>query len=61
MANKQTEASKKYQEKVGVIAKSYKLRKTLVDDFAQACAKSGVSQAWQLSKMMQDYIDECKK
>ena len=53
----QTIASKKYQEKAGYISKSYKLKKDLVEDFAEACRKNGVSQAQQISKMMKDYIE----
>ena len=37
MANAQTKASKKYQDKVGLVAKTYKLKKTLVDEFAEKC------------------------
>lgn len=52
----QTIASKKYQEKAGMISKSYKLKRTLVEEFAEACDKAGVSQASQLSKMMEGFI-----
>lgn len=54
----QTKASKKYQNKVGYIAKSYKLRKELTEEFATACDAAGVSQAGQISKMMRQFIDE---
>ena len=53
----QTIASKKYQEKVGYISKSYKIKKDLAEEFAEACRKNGVSQAQQISKMMRDYIE----
>ena len=56
MGNSQTEASKRYREKMGLISKSYRMKKTLADEFAQACQQNGVSQASQ--KMMQAYIDE---
>ncbi|MDO4295036.1 MAG: chemotaxis protein [bacterium] len=55
-ANSQTLASAKYQKKVGIISKSYKLRKELTEQFAEACEKAGVSQAAQLTKMMQEFI-----
>lgn len=57
-ANSQTLASAKYQKKVGIISKSYKLRKELTEQFAEACEKAGVSQAAQLTKMMQEFIKE---
>lgn len=56
----QTIASKKYQEKAGIIAKSYKLKRDLVEQFAEACDAAGVSQAAQLSKMMKQFIEETK-
>lgn len=57
----QTIASEKYQKKVGLISKSYKLKKSLVDEFKEACDKAGVSQAATISKFMQDFIDSNKE
>ena len=56
----QTIATKKYTEKVGLISKSYKLKKELVDEFAEACEKAGTNQATQLSLMMKQFIEEVK-
>lgn len=56
----QTIATEKYAKKVGIIAKSYKLKKELVDEFAEACEKAGTSQAAQLSLMMKQFIEEVK-
>lgn len=61
MANKQTKATKKYQEKVGLIAKSYKIRKDLAEEFKQACERYGVSQAAQITELMQMFIDQTKE
>ena len=52
----QTIATKKYTQKVGLIAKSYKIKKSLADEFAAACERAGVSQAAQISKMMEEFI-----
>lgn len=60
MANKQTMATKKYQDKTGIISKSYKLRKELVEEFARACELADVSQAAVLSKMMKEFIEKTK-
>ncbi|MGN0483262.1 MAG: chemotaxis protein [Lachnospiraceae bacterium] len=57
MANFQTIATRKYQNKVGIISKSYKLKRDLCDDFAEACKKAGVSQSGQVTKMMREFID----
>lgn len=56
----QTVATEKYTKKVGIISKSYKLKKELVDEFAEACEKAGTSQAAQLSLMMRRFIEEIK-
>lgn len=57
----QTIASKKYQDKVGYISKSYKLKKDIVERFAEACEKNGISQAAQITKMMEEYINGQKE
>lgn len=56
----QTIATQKYQQKVGLISKSYKLKRELVEEFAKACDKQGISQAAQLTLMMQEFIDKNK-
>lgn len=61
MANRQTIASAKWNAKVGYVSKSYKLKKDVVEAFADACKAAGVSQASQLTKMMKDFIEEQKK
>ena len=57
----QTVASKKYQEKVGYTSKSYKLKKDIVDKFADACKKANISQAKKLSELMQNFINDMNK
>lgn len=54
--NAQTKATEKYQKKIGLVSKSYKLKKEIVDAYAAACRKAGVSCAGQLTTMMQDFI-----
>ncbi len=58
MAKAQTIATKKYQQKVGLISKSYKIKKTLADEFAEKCKQNGISASKQISMMMQDYINQ---
>lgn len=53
----QTVATRKYAQKVGLISKSYKLKRELANEFAAACEAAGVSQAAQISKMMREFID----
>lgn len=59
--SKQTIATKKYEKKAGWMSKSYKLKKETVEDFAIACEKAGVSQAGQITKMMQEFINQQNK
>ena len=54
----QTVATKMYEKKAGFVSKSYKLRRELVDQFAEACDKAGISQAAQLTKMMKEFIEQ---
>ncbi len=56
--NPQTIATEKYNKKAGIISKSYKLRKEVVEQFAAACEKAGVSQAAQLTKMMKEFSEK---
>ena len=60
MPTAQTKATDKWRKKVGIISKSFKLKKELTDEFKEACEKAGVSQAAQISKMMREFIDEQK-
>ena len=54
----QTIATKRYEKKAGWVSKSYKLKKEVVDEYAEACKKAGVSAAGQLTKMMKEFIEE---
>lgn len=57
----QSKATRKYEAKVGLISKSYKLKREVVEAFAEACNKAGVSQAGQLTKMMMEFIEMVSK
>lgn len=49
---------KRWQKKVGLIAKSYKLNIKIVERFSAACNKAGTTQAKQLTKMMEEFSTE---
>lgn len=57
----QTIATEKYGKKAGWISKSYKLKIEVVERFAEACDSANVSQAGQLTKMMEEFIKKVKK
>lgn len=60
MEEKKIRPQDKWNAKAGLISKSYKLKKELVEEFATACDDAGVSQAGQISKMMKQFIEEVK-
>lgn len=52
----QTKATARYQKKKGLVSKSYKLPRDIVEAFAEACEENDISQAAQLTKYMRGYI-----
>lgn len=52
----QTRASEKYQKKAGYKMKGFKLKGDVAERFAEACEKAGVSQASQITRMMEQFI-----
>lgn len=60
-ANTQTKATDKYQQKIGLIAKSFKIKKELADEFKAACEKAGVGQAATITKLMKQFIEEVEQ
>lgn len=57
MANTQTKATTKYQAKIGLIAKTYKIKKEVADRFAETCKANGVGVAHTLTQLMEEYIN----
>lgn len=58
--NPQTIASEKYQKKAGYMVKGFKIKREVAEEFVSACEKAGVSQAAQITKMMQEFIAKNK-
>lgn len=56
--SKQSVATRKYESSHGWMSKSYKMKRDIVDQYAEACKKAGVSQAGQLMKMMMEFIEQ---
>lgn len=61
MQSSQSKATRKYEAKIGMISKSYKLKREIVEQFADACKNAGVSQSSQLTDMMQEFISNIQK
>ena len=49
-----------WNERNGLVSRSYKLRKEIADAFADACEKAGVSKKSQLEKMMMEFANKIK-
>lgn len=58
MANYQTRATAKWQEKAGYSVKSFKVKAEIGERFREACEKRGESQAAVISRLMEQYISE---
>lgn len=58
MQSRQSAATRKYEEKAGWMSKSYKLKRDVVEAFAEACKKKGVSQAGTLMEFMREFTEE---
>ena len=58
--NAQTKATMKYQAKVGLTAKAFKIKRELADEFKETCERLGQSQAAVISDFMKQYIAQNK-
>lgn len=56
MGTSATQATARYQKKKGLISKSYKLDREIVEMYAEACENVETSQAKELTKFMKRYI-----
>lgn len=58
--NPQTIATEKYQKKAGYMTKGFKIKREIAEQFEEAGQKAGVSQAGQITKLMQEFIEQVK-
>lgn len=56
MSSSQSQATRRYEAKVGLISRSYKLKKDLVIAFKEACLRANRSQSSVLSQAMEEFI-----
>ena len=59
--NTQTRATTKYQQKIGLIPKSFKIKKSLADEFKATCERLGVGQAATVTKLLTEFIGQNKE
>ena len=57
----QTVASEKYQKKAGYMVKGFKIKRETAEAFEAACEKAGVSQAGQITKLMNAFVEEVSR
>ena len=55
---KKSRPQDKWDEKAGVISKTYKVNKKVAEEFQAACKKSGVAMGTQLTKLMNEFIEK---
>jgi hypothetical protein len=48
----------KWDAKAGLVAKTYKVNKQTAEAFQVACKKAGVAMGTQLTKMMNEFIEQ---
>lgn len=61
MQSARSKATRKYEAKTGMITKSYKLKKEIVEEFKVACEKAGSNQSKELTRMMLEFIEKQKE
>lgn len=61
MEKKKVRPQDKWDEKAGMISKTYKVNKDTAERFQQACKTKGISMSKQLTKMMNEYIEAVNK
>ena len=60
MEEKKIRPQDRWNAKNGLVSKTYKLTKSIADEFADTCEKLGVSKKSQLEKMMKEFIEQNK-
>ena len=48
----------KWDEKAGLVPKTYKINKEVAEEFKEACKESGVAMGTQLTKLMKQFVEE---
>lgn len=56
--SKQTIASEKYQKKAGYMTKGFKLKQDIVEQFEEACERTGRPQAEVIREFMEEFVQK---
>ena len=60
MEEKKARAQDRWDEKAGMVPKTYKVKKADAEAFAAACKEQGVAVGITLSKLMRQYVEQNK-
>lgn len=60
MATAQTRATDKYQKKMGIITKGFKMHKDLAREYEETCERLGVGQAETIRQFIKEFIEKNK-
>jgi len=56
MGSAKTEAQMRYQRKIGLVARSFKIKATCAESFKKACEEQNEGQAAVITRLMQAYV-----
>lgn len=58
MATARSKATRKYEAKIGIGSKTYRVNLELAKQFKEACERTGVSQTQALAEFMKSFVEE---
>lgn len=61
MGNSRTRPQDKWDEKAGMVAKTYKVKKEAADAFAECCKANGYAMGIKLSELMQNFVEKINR
>lgn len=61
MDDKKIRPQDRWDQKSGLIAKTYKINKEVAQEYQRACEKAGVAMGPQLTKLMMKFIEDVNK
>lgn len=58
MQSARSRAVRKYEAKIGMVSKTYKVNKEIAERFKEACQSMGISQSKALTDFMREFVEE---
>lgn len=60
MSTEKTRAQDRWDEKAGIVPKTYKINKNTAEEFKQTCSRLNLGQGPVISKLMREFIEQNK-